>query len=325
MRKIKLKNCFLLLFAIFSLTACSDSDDGTNETGSIRGELTIDEETCYTEAENFSSDLPIDYNVKEKIQTTGFIIDAFRKGENLSNYYHFNITCDRINFDEIQSGDKLPITSGIVYFYQIGIYSDDIAHGYEGYPPLDGNVTFKGISDNNTLVHLAFNNVTFKTKGLGTGKEETHTINGTASFRRNEIMIAPDFPYADLTINGTKVSNVEVMGEWTVQERSKQDYILSIFNIPGVGYRNFIEMTLEEGDDLNSHLGKNLATLDFVNFNFKYTSGSISIIEVYKPKLYIEYPDITFKFEDFTISVSGRTYTINGTAKVVYEYTHRER
>lgn len=329
MKLILTKLSVLSLLVLPFFTGCSDNEDSPNGTGngSTQGALVIDGENCHTQAADFTGTDIISAStddVQEEIHSTTFVIDAFRDGENATSYYVIRLICDRINFDEIQVGDELPVTEAIIYLYRTGLYDDDNIYGYEGYAPTEGNITFEGLTDNKTLVHLSFNNVTVRVRGKSSGKEETHTINGQASFRRNQIMVSPDFPSANLTDNETPLTDVELNGTWYVRRNSKDENIITTLDIPSVGlYRLQIEMADINGLDLNSYIGTNLADLSITNFNFNYQSGEISIIEFDKPEFLFQYPDITFRFNDFTIRHNGQNHTINGTAKVVYDYASR--
>ena len=151
-----------------------------------------------------------------------------------SHMFNINFECERINFEEIQPGEEIEVIEGAVYPADL-ISLDEWTLGYKG-TMLEGSVTFEGLYDDETLVRLSFHDVKVRVRSEESGREYTHTLSGSASFRRNDIGAKPDYPYADLSVNGAS-KEVEMDGLWIVDfDRSDPDFIQTEFEFKDGGY-----------------------------------------------------------------------------------------
>ena len=221
--------------------------------------------------------------------------------------------------------------TGAVYPADL-ISLDEWTLGYKG-TMLEGSVTFEGLYDDETLVRLSFHDVKVRVRSEESGREYTHTLSGSASFRRNDIGAKPDYPYADLSVNGAS-KEVEMDGLWIVDfDRSDPDFIQTEFEFKDGGYerRFYIQIDKYVNKDPQELVGVNLGDCSYavvtdVRTNSEVSmkdcckGGSVSIIEIEKPPYMYMYPDITFEFDNLAVQIAGQVYYINGTAKAVYTF-----
>ena len=322
---------FFTLFSFIGLTSCSDDEGGSGGgKGDTYGNLIIDDEAYFQEANNFSGfDSPAIDDVHEEINTITFKTVAMEKEG--SHMFNINFECERINFEKIQPGEEIEVIEGAVYPADL-ISLDEWTLGYKG-TMLEGSVTFEGLYDDETLVRLSFHDVKVRVRSEESGREYTHTLSGSASFRRNDIGAKPDYPYADLSVNGAS-KEVEMDGLWIVDfDRSDPDFIQTEFEFKDGGYerRFYIQIDKYVNKDPQELVGVNLGDCSYavvtdVRTNSEVSmkdcckGGSISIIEIEKPPYMYMYPDITFEFDNLAVQIAGQVYYINGTAKAVYTF-----
>lgn len=318
---------YVILFAL-AFFSCSDDDGHNLSSDSTRGELVIDGVTCISEAYSFSGmDKPAIDNVREEINTITFMTEAWPTDDS-GHFYDIEFECERINFDEIHVGDEVNVISAVVDYTNAD--DDDAVYGYYGYPPIKGTVSFEGLSSDETLVRLSFNDVELRIKDKDTGDEYTHTISGSASFRRNDIGMKPDYPYANLTINSAQ-QDVEIEGTWyTDLGFTTADFIQCAFTFSDNGSKRtfYIQFLKSANEDPQYLVGLNLGTYQSaritdennvgLSLSNSYKGGSVEISEIDTNSS--KYPDITFKFDELLVQIGSHIYTIDGESKVVCTY-----
>lgn len=328
----------VVIFAAYTFVSCSSDDDEIDDgtANNEYGELVINGKTYICKASNFTGNDILSSSVddvNEKIRTVEFMKTVHRKGEEsfaIGNYnVHFEFP--RINFDEAKKGDKLTIKSGLLFPFDKAIVNN-LKGSHKS-----GNVTFEGLSLDQTLVRLSFNNVEIEVYDKESSSTSNYSINGSVAYRRNDISTKPDYPYIDINVNSQK-TEAEVSGRWAIAQKPYEDKLITsafTFNEADKSLTFYIQMGNKYGgdfsDQLNGMVGINLGNseyanvLDYYSDNMAsnsncYVSGKVIITEIEKTPYLFMYPDMIFDFQNFTINLGDKDYTINGKSKVVYDY-----
>lgn len=331
------------LMAISSFTFVSCSDDGDDNFGgkdNSTGSLIVNGEPwTYTYEYNGGDDPEVTGNymggvneVAESVYTLSLSKTFIRPGEEpiKDRFTEMSLKFDRFYLEETPKGTD--VTS---YLTNASISS--ISTSSVGGPSWQGviesgTITFEGLTDNDHCINIRFNGVTLKlTDKNGRYYDQTYTIDGIVRFARDDYWARPAFPIFELTLNLQPIEG-SADGSWAIDQRPYEDHVIRTYfrseSFPSYRLSITINKTISDSRinaQLDECIGKNLIKEKGVYFtdgysDIKYISGTASIENYKKTDYLFMHPDITFSFNDFTFKKGGKTYVVNGKARVVYDY-----
>ena len=326
--------------AISSFIYVSCSDDGDDKFGgedNSAGSLIVNGEPwAYTYEYNGGDDPEVTGNftggineVEEDVYTLRLSKTLIRPGEESlkDRLMEMTMEFDRFYLEETPKGTDVTSYLTNARISQISIGGPSWQSVIES-----GTITFEGLTDNDHCINIRFNDVALKlTDKNGVYYDQTYAIDGIVKFARDDYWSRPAFPTFELTLNSQPIEG-SADGNWAIDQRPYEDHVIRTYfeseSFPSYRLSININKTISDSRinaQLDGCIGKNLIEEEGVYFNvgyseIEYISGTVTIEDYKKTDYLFMHPDITFSFNDFTFKEDGKTYVLNGKARVVYNY-----